>query len=179
MPHAHSFAALCALALLLSPASPRVPVKPGAAGPEGVIAMHQQLLAALDRGDGEAAAAFVGGDLKGRPGTTTLMIVDAAGTPVLADDAGSSGDLLRKLAAIAKGSKNPWTSTITRELQVECYAPEISWAVLEIERAREVDGKKEIRRFRSTALVRREGEAWKLFHWHLSPADDPKGAAAR
>jgi hypothetical protein len=152
-----------------------------APGPGGILAMHKELFAAIDRGDGEAAGAFVAGDRKVMPRTPTLFLdVDAGGAdaPLKAADAEEARELLARLAAGAKRSGGGWTTTITSE-QADCYASELSYAVLEFERAHTVDGKTEVRRYRSTSLVRYESDHWRIFHWHVSRAGAMTGPAAR
>lgn len=150
---------------------------PSALGPGAVIEMHKQLFAALDRGDADAAREFVEGDRKATPRTSTMFLVDASGAPVKATDADESRDLLARLAGQAKSAGGTWATTLTSEA-ADCYSPELSYAVLELERSHTVGGKTEVRRYRSTSLVRYADKGWKIFHWHVSPADEPARAPA-
>lgn len=139
-------------------------------GPHGVIEMHEKLFAALDRGDADAAAAFVAVDRKAQPRSVTMYLVDAKGEPLAATHAGEARDILAKLAAEAKHAGGTWSTKLVRE-QADCDSPELSYAILELERTHAIDGKTEVKRYRSSSLVRHEDGGWKLFHWHVSPAD--------
>ena len=143
---------------------------PSALGPGAVIEMHKQLFAALDRGDADAAREFVEGDRKATPRTSTMFLIDGSGAPVKASDADESRDLLARLAAESKKAGGIWTTTLTSEA-ADCYSPELSYAVLELERSHAIGDKTEVRRYRSTSLVRYADKGWKIFHWHVSPAD--------
>jgi hypothetical protein len=151
------------LALALAPA-PRP-----AAGPGAIIAMQKALFAAIDRGDAEAAGAFVASDRKGPGGMTSFFLVDRSGAALRSTDATSARQVLAKLAAESKSADGTFETRITTEI-ADCPASELSFAVLEFERKHTSPGKVETRRYRGTLLARYEGDAWKVSHWHVSPA---------
>jgi hypothetical protein len=157
--------ALLALALPPTP----TPVARAPIGPGAILAMHRDLFAAIDRGDGAAAAAFLGSDRKGPGGSTSLFLLDRAGAPTRATGATDARELLAKVAAESKSAGGTFQTRITTEI-AECPASELAFAVLELERVHAHDGREEVRRYRSTSLVRYEESGWKLLHWHLSAA---------
>jgi len=157
------------LAALVSAAPAPAPVP----GPGAVLSMHRALFAALDRGDADAVAAFVAPDLRGPPRTSALFLLDAAGEPVVARGADASRDLLAVLARGSRAAGGTWTTTMSRE-EAECHSSEVSYATFEFERVHEVDGRRVARRYLSSSLACYEAGAWRVFHWHVSPAPAPK-----
>jgi hypothetical protein len=151
------------LALVLSPAT-----QPSA-GPGAILAMQKALFAAIDRGDAEAAGAFVAPDRKGPGGMTSFFLVDRSGAALRATDASSARQVLAKLAAESKAAGGTFETRITTEI-ADCPDSELSFAVLEFERKSTAQGKVETRRYRGTLLCRYEGDSWKVSHWHVSPA---------
>ena len=143
-----------------------------ALGPGAVLEMQKQLLAAIDRGDADAARAFVDADNR----EVVFFGLDG-GTPVVAEDAAKAGDMLGKLARDAKSAGGTWTTTIA-SWKADCPSAGLSYAVLELDRAHVVDGKSSVQHLRSTSLVHYADGKWKLFHWHISPAGEsaPKKA---
>lgn len=156
---------------MLATAAPRP-----APGPGAVLAMHKALVAALDAGDAEKALTFLdeskeGGWADGEDGgiaRPSLMLIDPAGLPVFADGAEEARALLAKVARAAKDGGPEWSSRIVRS-RSDCHSPDLSYATLEFERTRGVKGGTQL--WRSTVLVRWVDGQWKLFHWHVSPAD--------
>lgn len=159
-----TFYALVALAALLTGAltlSPQASSATPLPGPGGVIAMHEQLFKVLDKFDYEAAGKFLDGD------EPVLLLHDGGDKPITGWDRKTSGEAITKWAA-GTGSG----TRIVRQ-RVDCPSGELSYAVLEIERIqRFTDGTARLRRFLSTSLVRHSAGKWKLFHWHVSPAED-------
>lgn len=145
------------------------PAPPPIIGPGGVLAMQRDLFAAIDRGDGDGAGNFVAADRKGPGGMTSLFLVDRSGALVRAADASSCRDALARLAAESKAAGGTFATKITWE-SADCPSSELSYAVIEFDRAHTLDGKVETRRYRGTLLVRMEGSEWKVAHWHVSPA---------
>lgn len=135
-----------------------------ALGPGAVLEMQKQFFAAIDRGDADAARAFV--DV----GNSDLVFFGLdGGTPVVADGSAKVGDMIGKLARDAKSGGGTWTTTIA-SWKASCGSADASYAVLELDRAHVVDGKSSVQHLRSTALVHYADGKWKLFHWHVSPA---------
>jgi hypothetical protein len=165
--------ALAAGAWLVSAprANPSAPLGGGS-----VLEMHRQLFAAIDRGEIEAVKAFVS-DSRGSSGGS-VFLVDFSGAPVQAWGTEGVRELLARTVAHRSKRGGEWKTTITKEV-ADCHSPELSYAVLEFERARVVDGKSETKRFRSTSLVCNDGGKWKLFHWHVSPMSEPGTAVAQ
>src|SRR5262245_7593124 len=155
---------LPALLALASQPAPKAPVGPGA-----ILAMQRSLFAAIDRGDGEAAASFVATDRKGPGGMTSLFLVDRSGAAIRAVDEPSCRAALAKLAAESKAAGGTFETKITSE-SADCPASELSFAVIEFDRVHTLEGKVERRKYRGTLLVRYDGAAWKVAHWHVSPA---------
>lgn len=151
------------LALALSPAPQPAP------GGGSVLAMQKALFAAIDRGDGEVARTFVAPDRKGPGGMTSLFLIDRSGVAMRATDAPSARDAFAKLAAESKAAGGTFETKITSE-SADCPSSELSFAVVEFERIHTLGGKVETRRYRGTLLVRHDGAAWKVSHWHVSPA---------
>ena len=159
------FAMLLTVPALLTLALPPAPAAP--AGPGAILAMQKSLFAAIDRGDAEAAKAFVAHDRKGPGGMTTLFLIDRGGAPMRATGTDEAREVLAKLAAESKAAGGSFETKITGE-SAECPSSDVSYAALEFERVHTVDGKASKRTYRGTLLVRWEDEAWKLTHWHVS-----------
>jgi hypothetical protein len=147
-------------------------------GPGAVLEMHRQLFAAMDRGDVEAAKAFVDGENKDSEREVSLFIPDASGIPTEAWGSNASRELLSRLVADRSKLGGQWTTTITKT-SADCPSSSLSFAVLDIERTRAVDGRTEAEKYRSTSLVHFSDGHWKLFHWHLSPAGASASALAK
>ena len=154
------FALALVFAALLAPLARSGP--PALPGGGAVVGMHVQLFRALDAGDAERAASFVGSD-----GEPTLLL-DLGGEPERVT--GRDG-VERRLAEWARASKDQGYSTSIEVLRAECTSAALSYAVLEIERTR-ADGP-EVERYVSTSLVQHRDGGWQLVHWHLSPAQAP------
>lgn len=148
---------------------PAGPVRAPAPGPGAILHMHRSLFAALDRGDAEAAMAFVAPDLNGPPRKSSLFLVGMAGEPVVSTTAAASSELLAVLAKESGAAGGTWKTTMSRET-AECDSGEVSYATFEFERVHEVDGRKVARRYLSTSLACYEKGEWRIFHWHVSPA---------
>jgi hypothetical protein len=162
-----------ALTVTLAPGARSGPAVPP--GPGAVISMHVQLFRAIDAGDAERAAAFVGPDLE----ATLLLDRARAGEherelePVL--DRGRTA-VAERLAEWARASKDLGYSTSIEAVRADCSSGELSYAVLEIERSRATATGKEVERYLSTSLVHHRSGGWRLMHWHLSPAGAPEVA---
>lgn len=164
--------------LLLSNARASAPpLGPTMLGPGAVIDAHKKLFAALDAHRADDAIALV--DTTGEAGFSdgedggiarpSAVLVDDGGAPVLASGAEAVKKAVRDLAK--EDGLPAWTTRIVRS-RADCASAELSYAVLEIERTRGV--KAGTKRYRSTSLVRLVDGTWRLFHWHLSPADAPE-----
>lgn len=164
-----------AVAVIAALASSSLTPRPG---PGAVLEMHKQLFAAIDAGDEARAVTFLdpakeggwpdgeGGGL-GRP---TLMLTAADGMPASANGAEEARALLAKIARASRDGGPEWSTKIVTS-RSDCHSSELSYATFEFERTRGVKGGTQ--RWRSTSLVRHtEGGGWKLFHWHVSPADE-------
>jgi hypothetical protein len=169
---------LAGLTLVLPLASfPLLGSSAPAAGPGAVLAMHQQLFAALDRGDVETVRRSLGETPMGADWTPAAGWASPRGFLAWNSECGGPGfradsreDALRALLAWgAQGTKGDggWTTKITSAWS-DCHSPEISFAALEFERTRTVDGKSETARYRSTSLVSHDGERWILWLFHVS-----------
>lgn len=152
-----------ALAAAMRPAPP--------IGPGAVIEMQRELFAAIDAGDTERALAFLHEDMHmqrswGKRPCTLFLPESGEGTTTARDHAQSRA-ALRRFVEEGKG----WKTEVT-EATADCSSEDVSWAVLELTRRREVEGREVERRLRATALVTYD-DGWKLTHWHVSPADAP------
>ena len=176
-----TFLALAAVAVALASAGP--PKHPGspAPGPGGVYSLHVQLFRAIDDGDGPAVEKLLGGRMRGlridsegrwsEDGARLEMyVLGPDGTPVETDDAATALKLLIAQDAV-DGSRGRWTTRIL-EGWMDCPSAELSYATLAFERTREVDGATVRKRYRSTSLVSYEDGAWRLWHFHVSPAGE-------
>jgi len=158
------FAALFAGALTFSPRASSATALPG---PGGVIALHERLFEALDDLDLEALDKILDVDSPDGRRKTVLLFDDGGEDPITAWGHGGAREALTRWAAMTGSG-----TRIVRQ-QVDCPSGEMSYAVLEFERIqRFTDGSARLRRFRSTSLVRHAQGGWKLFHWHVSPAED-------
>lgn len=164
-------AMMLALPTLFALSLPPAPKSP--AGPGAILALQKELFAAIDRGDGDAAATFVASDRKGPGGMTSLFLVDRSGAAIRATDAHGAREALAKLAAESKAAGGGFETKITSE-SADCPASELSYAVIEFERIHTLEGKVDTRKYRGTLLVRYEGSAWKVSHWHVSPGSGPE-----
>lgn len=158
-----ALATLSVAALSLSPK--RAVAQPALLGPGGIVEMHEELFAALDRFDLAAAQEVLDVDRKGRP--VVLMLDDGGDTPITS----RTRDGAKK--ALQDWSTSTGLGTRIVSQQAECPSEGMSFAVLEFERIQQfTDGTRRLRRFRSTSLVRMTKGKWKLFHLHVSPAED-------
>ena len=160
-------------AVCLASASPTAPSP--ALGPGAVLEMHKQLFAAIDKGDADKAASFVADATGGQEQPVTAFLIDENGKPVQAEGKAGMKDLVTKLAKASLDGGPEWTTTIVKS-QADCAYAEVSYALLEFERNRAVKGG--LKRYRSTSLVRYVYGAWKLWHWHVSPADEATATIA-
>jgi hypothetical protein len=159
-----------ASAALLSASGP-------APGPGAVLAMHEDLFAALDRGDVEAVRGHLGEASMGGDWTAAGGWSEPPGFLAWATEGAGKGfsvtsreDGLRALLAWgAEGSKEGggWTTRITHAWS-DCRSADLSFAALEFERTRTVGGATETARYRSTSLVSHDGKRWKLWLFHAS-----------
>lgn len=159
-----------------SPASPVA--LPASLGPGGILEMHRHLFAAMDRGEVEAVKSFIDDDRRNSERQDSLFLVEASGAPVRAWGGAGARELLARLVEADKKSGGEWKTTITKS-SAECPSGDLSYAVLEFERAHIVDGKTVLERYRSTSLVRMSEGQWKLFHWHVSPAMPTESALVK
>lgn len=168
-----AFAALLlapAAVLAMLAASPSA--APAAPGPGGVLEAHRLLFQAIDKGDADAARAFVAGRED-----EVFFWVDGRGEPREATGPKACG---QALADLATESKDAGIVTSIKSWRADCPSGEASWCVLELERKREGKNGPEVQRLRSTSLVQFTSNGIKLFHLHVSPADaasQPKVAA--
>ncbi len=175
-----SMLVVASVAVLAGPAPVSAPAPAPVPGGGAVLAMHRELLGALDAGDVQAAQGFLSADSQpesaegGRP--CTLFLVGADGSPVSAVGNGESRALLARFLAEQTALGGKFETRITRAW-TDCPSAEVSWAVLEFERAHSEDGAVRTRRYRSTSIVRHD-DGWKLTAWHVSPADAPSAGIA-
>ncbi len=185
-----TLAVLCASSAVLLPLSTRSAGAPSPAlgpslgpslapspspGPESVVHMHERLFAAIDRGDVEGALAFLHPDMHmnrawvERPCTVVLEGIDDRSQHAIGYEASRElvASWVRETGAAANGRE----TRITRWLS-NCFSSELSYAIVEFERTRTVDGEAETRRYVSTSLVTRDGGSWQLTNWHVSPAGE-------
>lgn len=153
------------------------PAHPAPFGPGAVLDMHKQLLAAIDAGD-EAKATAVLDETKeggwtdsenGGIARPTLMLLDAHGLPVYAHGVEAARALLAQTARASKDGGPEWTTRVVRS-RADCPSGDVSYAMIEFERSRGVKGG--VYRYRSTVLARWTDGKMKLFHWHVSAADE-------
>ena len=166
------------LALLaLAPAS--ATPQPAPLGPGGVLELHEKLFAALDKGDAAAVKTMLGGHKRGlvhkddrwaQEGLTMrTFLVDGKGTPRSGDGVEAAVKLLFTWDGASK--KNPRWKTTILEGWMDCPSEEISFATLQFERTRTVGDEIQTKRYRSTSLVSHTKRGWKLWHFHVSPAE--------
>jgi hypothetical protein len=159
-------AAAVAITTILTSSAPVLP------GPGGVIHAHENLFAALDRGDAEAAASLFTrtgtgmsmnreGKWEGSPGSA-LYLSDTSATGVA-----QTAPILEGLAERFKGGK----TEIVRAWS-DCPSENVSFAILEFEHTSHAG---ETSRYRSTALAQHQKKGFRFYHWHISPA--PVGTA--
>lgn len=173
MPKGTLSSALCVLVLgtaVLLSAKP----SPPALGPGAVLALHEDLFRALDRGDGKAVAALIvdrrggltweKGTQWGDPGSFLAFATDPGGDPLRADSSAKG------LTVLERWADEGWSTEIERAW-TDCQSPELSYAILEIARTRVEGDRSTTQRFRSTSLVSYDERAnhWSLWHIHLSP----------
>ena len=135
--------------------------------------MHKQLFAALDAGDVEAALAHLSPDLNmgrkytERPCTVALSEIDGLSAHAIGNAAS------RKLLTdwVRAAGEKASTTRVTRWLS-DCFSAELSYAVLEFERTRTVDGERQTRRYVSTSLVTHRGGHWRITNWQVAPAGE-------
>lgn len=171
------FLAATGIVWLASAALRPAPVAPLPFGPGAVVELHRELFAALDAGDEAKAVALLdttteGGWAEGADGglaRPTLQLLDERGLPVSAQGPDAARTLLAATARASKDGGPAWSTKIVK-LRADCPSGDISYAVLEFERTRGEKGATQ--RYRSTALVRWTDGRMKLFHWHVSPADE-------
>jgi hypothetical protein len=153
-----------------NPAPSAVPLR----GPGAVIAMHEQLFRAMDALDIDKALSFLHEDMnmgeKERSRPCTLFLVDGNGKPLTALGYQESRKLLADWIQ-ALSSEGRYETKVTA-LGADCFSAELSYAVLEFERLRTVNGKQTTQRYRSTSLVTYDA-GWKITHWHVSKAEAP------
>jgi len=162
-----SVLALSLLVPLAALASPRtVPVGPGA-----VVEMHRSLFAALDRGDEDAVRAMISTRGHGTAWTPEDGWSEAGGATIaIGDTSAPLGTLdaaagAKRLLAWGGGAG---TRTSIRRAWSDCASDRISFAVLELERTRLVEGVERTEAWRCTSLVSHEGGRWVLWHLHAS-----------
>ncbi len=158
------------LAFLAPTALATLSIATAATAPGGgaVLAVHAELLEALDRGDAQRAAALVAsGELP------TLFLVDQLGR---SETRQGHDQVAAGIAAWARAAGGGWTTSVV-PVRAECPSGELSFALLRIERRRARGEVVEVERYLSTSLVRHEKDGWKLVHWHLSPAAPAEGVA--
>lgn len=169
-----------ALVLAASPfVAPRAPAAAAPAAPGGgaVLAMQQQFFAAIDAGDPTKAMQFLdlrdaGGWSEGENGGIALpsvMWLDPRGAPEQAQGADAVRVLVAKHAKESDDGGPRWTTKFIRS-RSDCYSADLSYCVAEFERTRGVKGGTQ--RYRATSLVRQVEGQWRLFHLHVSPADE-------
>jgi SnoaL-like protein len=162
-------AAVSCLALISTWTGARATSSP-APGPGAVIEMHKQLFAALDSGDEVAAKAFL------TPGLDTPFFLlspaasnAAAEEPQRLENAEAAAGAFAALAQASRRAGGVFQTRIT-SAKADCESPQLSYAVLEIERTHTVQDAVEVRRYRSTSLVQYVDHRWRLAHWHVSAA---------
>ncbi len=146
-------------------------------GPGAVLEMHEKLFAALDRGDLETVRAHLGETPMGAEWSAAGGWTHPPGFLAWGSEGNGKGfaaesreDGLRSLLAWgSEGTKGGggWSTKITRAWS-DCHSPELSFAALEFERTRTVEGKSETVRYRSTSLVSYEDGRWVLWLFHAS-----------
>jgi hypothetical protein len=169
-------AALAAVPLLAArpPAAPAAPAPPG---PGAVLAMHERLFAALDRGDAEAVAGALAPDeTVGGLERRAHVFLDGP-HPRAARGAAEARTVLAHWPKLWRSDRAEVTTTIVRH-QTECASGDLSYGVLEVERAYERGGARLVDRLHVTSLVAYRDGSWKLFHVHVSPVALAEPAAA-
>ena len=155
----------------------RAPAAAPLVGPGGVIELHRQLFAAIDAGDADKAAALL--DVSGSAGFADgedggiarpdLMWLDDHGLPESARGAEAARALLTRHAKASQDGGPKWSTKILKS-RADCYSADLSYAVIEFERSRGVKGGTQ--RYFASALVRSVDGQWRVFHLHVSAADE-------
>jgi hypothetical protein len=172
------------VALCLAPVAPSVTAAVSPPGPGAVIAMHERFFQALDGANLEQALSFLHPDMnmnqdeRARP--CSLFVVDRTGAPRQANGFESSKKLLTDWLRTWTPAGAKCATRVT-PIGADCFAAELSYAVLQLERNVTIDGKTTTQRYVSTSLVTYAKDGWQLTHWHVSPADanQPAGVATK
>lgn len=158
-----TYAALATLAAL-APAGAVAPAPNPNPGPSNVLAVHQRLFRALETGDRDALRACFSTERD----VELLVVGEDRGEPIELGAVDHLGSVFSRVTTA--GDDIGWTTTITRSTTA-CPSGSLAAGTLEFERRGELDGHTVVRRYRSTALLRNEDGALRIFHWHLSPAE--------
>ena len=156
-----------ASALLLSLISARriAPV----VGPDAIIEMHEKLFAALDRGDGAAAAALVG-DVDD---AVSVLVLGADGSNRWANGSNEMRKLVSELALERKARGGTFETRILRN-KADCPAERISWGTFELETKHTLGEKTVTTHYAMTSIARWTKDGMRLVHGHLSALNDAK-----
>jgi hypothetical protein len=154
-----------ALTLSLISARPTPPV----VGPHAIIEMHEKLFAALDRGDGAAAAALVG-DVDD---AVSVLVLGADGSNRWANGSNEMKKLLSELALERKAKGGTFETKILRN-KADCPAEQISWGMFELETKHTIGDKTGSTHYAMTSIARWTKDGMRLVHGHLSVLSDAK-----
>ncbi len=155
--------ALCTVALAFFASSTASHATPAPLGGTAILELNKHLFAAVDSGDEERVKSFFGSD------SSPCFLVDVDGKPTRTDAANSAASFAR-WASDTK--KEGGFATDVSVVKYDCPSGEVSYAVMDLERKPLAKDGVPIK-LRATTLVRYEGNAWKLFHFHISRADSP------
>ena len=160
-----SFALLAAAALYASfaaapPAVARPALQP-LAGPGNVLAVHLDVLRALDSGDqNELTKSF-------SANAQLLLVDEERGEPLAISSIDGLGSAFTHKST--QGASLGWESRIV-DSTTECPSGRLASGTIVFERRRTVAGNPYVRRYRSTALLKHDGGRLRIFYWHVSPA---------
>jgi len=133
-------------------------------GPGSVLAVHHRLLRALETGDRAAQRAC----FSSRRDVELSLVGEDRGEPIEVASVDELGKAFSRRRAT--GESLGWTSAIL-ESTTECPSGDLAAGTIVFERRCELGCREGVRRYRSTALLRREDGALRIHHWHVSPAE--------
>jgi hypothetical protein len=145
-----AFAFVSAVALSLGLAFAPVRAPQPLVGPGAVMETQKSLLAAIDSGDGRAAAALV---VPESDDPVSMLLIDLSGKPVAAHGIEDSAALFTSLANASRKAGGTFKSTILSS-DATCPSEHLSWIAMEYETTHTQGDATTTRRFGATSIVR-------------------------
>ena len=161
-----SFALLAAAALYAgfatAPRASALTSAPPPRGPGNVLAVHLDVLRALDAGDAAALRKSFSADAQ------LLLVDEDQGQPLPIAALDGIGSAFTHMST--QGTSLGWTSRIV-DSTTECPSGRLASGTIVFERRRTVAGRPFVRTYRSTALLKHDGGRLRIIYWHVSPAE--------